>query len=177
MSKYVFRTHLVVVHGGLSFEGPLFEWSVLLDSALLRTVGVEYHVDRVSGHRIFLCNRIILCNSQSRIETCARIDTSGCQENHSVSVSPLAVANHCQHDQNLHPAVRSNADFMITFGQEDPHQVDAICEQYLSKLPKPIAMQVLRKYAYREPASEGDQRYALMACVLSLYLTNSNRSM
>lgn len=49
----------------------------------------------------------------------------------------------------------------ITFNQEDPLQVEAICEHYFSKLPKPKAIDLLNKYAFREPGGDG-QRFAVM---------------
>jgi hypothetical protein len=62
----------------------------------------------------------------------------------------------------LHPGVRANADVCVTFGQEDPLQVDAICEHYFSRLPKPDAIRLLYNYAFRDDPKEGDQRYALI---------------
>ncbi len=56
--------------------------------------------------------------------------------------------------------MRANADVCITFGQEDPIQVEAICEHYLSRIPKPDAIRLLAQYAYHEPA--GGKRYCLL---------------
>lgn len=40
-------------------------------------------------------------------------------------------------------------------------QVEAICEHYFCKIPKPFAMQLMHKYAFRETDGNG-KRYALM---------------
>ena len=59
--------------------------------------------------------------------------------------------------------MRANADVFITFGQEDPLQSEAVCEHYLSKLPKPVALKLMNTYAYKDPDSE--KSYGLMVDV------------
>lgn len=47
--------------------------------------------------------------------------------------------------------------------------MDAICEHYLGKIPKPDAIRLLARYAFREEASAGNKRYALMIDVTNRF--------
>lgn len=62
--------------------------------------------------------------------------------------------------------MRANADYCVTFGQEDPLQVEAICEHYMCKIPKNNAIALLNKYAYKDPYSE--KNYALVIDVTDI---------